>query len=251
VLAGELDLDLDTFEGPLDLLLTLLLKEELSLAEVDVAEIVVAFATRLADEGRLDLEACGEFLVLVGALLELKARELFPEEGADLGELGPEEAAEELARRLEEYGRIREAALWLSERLEREHDRYFRLGPPPLRELPARTLSPQEPQALADAMRAMAAEPPTVSLSHMALRFPPIERFLERFRSLLRRRRRFVFDADVEGLSRVEQAAAFLALLELRKAGEVELEQSAPFARIRVSRPDVERSVTWKTAASA
>jgi segregation and condensation protein A len=251
VLAGELDLDLETFEGPLDLLLTLLLKEELSLAEVDVAQIVVAFAQRLAEEGRLDLEACGEFLVLVGALLELKARELFPDEETDLGELGPEQAAEELARRLEEYGRIREAALWLTERLEREQDRYFRLGPAPLRELPARTLPPQEPRALADAMRAMAAEPPAVSLSHMALRFPPIERFLERFRLLLRRRRRFVFDSDVKDLSRVEQAAAFLALLELRKGGEVALEQSTPFAPIRVSRPDLERSPTWKTAASA
>src|SRR5262249_3959879 len=100
VLAGELDLDLETFEGPLDLLLTLLLKEELSLAEIDVAEIVIAFAARLADEGRLDLEACGEFLVLVGALLELKARELFPDQESDLSELRPEEAAEELARRL-------------------------------------------------------------------------------------------------------------------------------------------------------
>ena len=74
-----LDLDLETFEGPFDLLLTLILKEELRLAEVDVADIVTSFAGQLEEERRLDLEACGEFLVLVGAMLEIKARELFPD----------------------------------------------------------------------------------------------------------------------------------------------------------------------------
>src|SRR4051795_7927302 len=98
--AVELELDLDAFEGPFDLLLALVLREELPLAEVDVAAIVLAFCERLAEEGRLDLDACGEFLVLVSSLLELKARALFPHEAAELDELEPEEAAEELARRL-------------------------------------------------------------------------------------------------------------------------------------------------------
>ena len=60
----------------------------------------------------------------------------------------------------------------------------------------------------------------------MALRFPPVVQFLERFRALLRRRRRFDFEQEVAGLSRVEQAVAFLALLELRKAGEIVIEQA-------------------------
>ena len=72
----------------------------------------------------------------------------------------------------------------------------------------------------------------------MSLRFPPVAQFLERFRAVLRRRRRFDFDAEVGSLSRVDQAVAFLALLELRKTGEIALEQAAPFAPIRVSRPD-------------
>lgn len=58
--------------------------------------------------------------------------------------------------------------------------------------------------------------------------------FLERFRAVLRRRRGFVFDEETEQLSRIEQAVAFLALLELRKAGEVRIRQSAPFEPIRV-----------------
>src|ERR687888_1455949 len=148
MLVRELELDLDAFEGPFDLLLTLVLKEELDLAEVDVAAIVVRFVNRLAERGQLDLEACGEFLVLVAALLELKARGLFPEEEAELAELEPEEAAEELARRLAEYRRMKEAAAWLSDRLAAEGDRFFRLGPAPLAPQPERRLAAQDPAQL-------------------------------------------------------------------------------------------------------
>src|SRR6266545_6170571 len=148
----ELELDLDAFEGPFDLLLTLVLREELDLAEIDVAAIVVAFIERLAARDELDLEACGEFLVLVAALLELKARGLF-EEDADLADLEPEEAADELARRLEAYRRMKEAAAWLSARLADESSRFFRLGPAPLAPRPERRFGPQDPESLGAALR--------------------------------------------------------------------------------------------------
>jgi segregation and condensation protein A len=232
----QLALDLDAFEGPFDLLLTLLLKEELEPREVDVAAIVVSFVEVMAERDELDLEVCGEFLVLISALLELKARALFPDEASELAELEPEEAAEELARRLAEYRRMKEAAAWLVQRLSSESDRWFRLGPAPLAPQPERTLAAQDPEALAGALRTLAAPPPAVSLGHMALRFPPVSQFLERFRSLLSRRRRFDFDTEVGMLPRVEQAVALLALLELRKSGEIDLSQAAPFAPIRVSK---------------
>jgi segregation and condensation protein A len=273
----ELALDLDAFEGPFDLLLTLVLKEELDLAEVDVAGIVLAFIERLAanatrpvspamhdgstdtiaaaatprraDAPELDLDACGEFLVLVSALLELKARGLFPDEEAELADLEPEEAAEELARRLAAYRRMKDAAGWLTERLEAERDRFFRVGPGPLAPRPERRLAPQDPAELAAALRVLATDPPQVSLEHMALRFPPVSQFLERFRAVLSRRRRFDFDAEVAALPRVDQAVAFLALLELRRSGEITIDQAAPFAAIRVAREetnsDSERNSTW------
>ena len=250
VAVRELELDLDAFEGPFDLLLTLVLKEELDLAEVDVAGIVVTFVEQLAERGQLDLEACGEFLVLVAALLELKARGLFPEEEAELAELEPEEAAEELARRLAEYRRAKEAAAWLADRLRGESDRYFRLGPAPLAPRVERRLAPQQPEKLAVALQALAAEPPQVSLAHLELRFPPVSQFLERFRAVLRRRRVFDLDEELRGMPRIDQAVAFLALLELRRSGEVGLDQAAPFAPIRVRRADHERREEW-TARSA
>jgi segregation and condensation protein A len=231
----DLDLDLEAFEGPFDLLLTLVLKDELELGEVEVSGVVLAFVERLEERGTADLEACGEFLVLVAALLELKARALFPEEDElPFDELDPEEAAGELAERLALYRRFKAAAGWLEERLAAEGDRYFRLGPAPLAPVPARPLAPQDPALLATALRALAAAPPEPSLNHLALRFPPVSLFLERFRAVLRRRRRFEFNAEVGSLPRVEQAVAFLALLELRKAGEIKLGQSAPFEPITV-----------------
>ncbi len=245
----ELELGLDAFEGPFDLLLTLVLRDELDLAEIDVAGIVVAFVERLAARDELDLEACGEFLVLVSALLELKARNLFPDEAAELAELEPEQAAEELARRLEEYRRMKEAAAWLRERL--AADRFFRVGPAPFAPKAERKLAPQDPGLLADALRALAVEPPDVSLAHMALRFPPVSRFVERFRALLSRRRLFDFDQEVMGLERVEIAVAFLALLELRKQGEITISQAEPFAPMRIARADVEKGRLQWTVRSA
>ncbi len=249
----ELELDLEAFEGPFDLLLALVLRDELDLGEVDVAGIVLAFLERLAEREELDLDACGEFLVLVAALLELKARALLTGEETDLEDLDPAEAAAELARRLAEYRRIKEAAAWLVDRLDEESDRYFRLGPAPLAPRVERRLAPQDPAQLAAVLRALTAEPPDVSLRHLELRFPPVEQFLGRFRALLSRRSRFDFDTEVHQLTRVEQAVAFLALLELRKAGEIELSQAAPFAPIRVQRnadTKTERTTSW-TARSA
>ena len=243
MIVRELELDLDVFEGPFDLLLALVLKEELDLRDVDLAGIVSTFLERLAEREELDLEACGEFLVLIAALLELKARALFPDENAELAELGPEEAAEELARRLAEYRRAKEAAAWLRERLAAQGDRFFRLGPAPLAPKVETPLAPQDPEALGAVLRLLATEPPQVSLRHMALNFPPVSQFLERFRAVLRRRSRFDFDTEVRELTRLEQASAFLAVLELRRSGELLLEQAAPFAPIRVLRAAEENPV--------
>ncbi|HEY7003293.1 MAG TPA: segregation/condensation protein A, partial [Gaiellaceae bacterium] len=172
---AELPLDLDAFEGPFDLLLTLVLKEELELAEVEIADIVLTFLVERGD----DLEIDGEFLVLVASLLELKARGLFPDEDeVPFEDLDPDDAAGELAERLAEYRRFRAAAGWLENRLDAECDRYFRLGPAPLAPVPERPLAPQEPASLATALRALAAEPPAPSLRHITMTFPPVSLFL-------------------------------------------------------------------------
>jgi segregation and condensation protein A len=188
VIVRELELDLDAFEGPFDLLLTLVLREELELAEVDVAEIVLAFCERLGERGRLDLDACGEFLVLVAALLELKARGPLPGGGARAvgaraggGGRGARAAARE-------YRRIKEAAAWLLERLRAETTATSGSARRRSRRAPSRG-SRRRSRSARGALRALATEPPDVSLAHMGSASRRSSQFLERFRALLRRRR--------------------------------------------------------------
>ena len=232
----ELELDLDAFEGPFDLLLTLVLKQELEPAEVDVAGDRPALPEQLAERDELDLEACGEFLVLVAALLELKARGLFDVEDEALDDLdagGGRRGARAAARRVPADPRGRRLAGRAARRggraLLQARAGSARAAPRP----PARAAGSRP---AADVLRLLAADPPAVSLSHMALRFPPVSEFLGRFRALLARRNRFDFDTEVQGLSRAEAAVAFLALLELRKAGEIAIEQATAFAPIRIAR---------------
>src|SRR5215216_7445329 len=112
--AAELDLDLDVFAGPFDLLMAVVLREEISLAEVSLGEIVLAYLEHLEGRGELDLDSATEFLVLIASLLELKSRLLLPTGEEDRLELGPEEAADELLARMLEYRRYREAAGYLA-----------------------------------------------------------------------------------------------------------------------------------------
>ena len=99
MMLAELDLDLDMFQGPFDLLLALVLREEIEMAELPIAEIVVAYVERMEERGEIDLDSATEFVVLVAALLEIKVRLLFGLED-DEEELTIEEAEEELIERL-------------------------------------------------------------------------------------------------------------------------------------------------------
>src|SRR3954462_4096079 len=104
---AALDLDLEVFQGPFDLLLTLILREEVDLLEVDLADVVLAYIDHLERTGELDLEATTEFLVLIAALLELKSRLMLPREEEEGLDWEPYEAADELLARMLEYRRFR------------------------------------------------------------------------------------------------------------------------------------------------
>ena len=148
----DLELDLDVFAGPFDLLLTLILREEVDLLEVDLADVVITYIDHLERRGKLDLEAATEFLVLIAALLELKSRLMLPGEEIDELELDPGEAAEELLARLLAAHRYRAAAAFLSWRLGDEAGHRFRSAPlpPPLRRAPlAEARAVYEPNTLA------------------------------------------------------------------------------------------------------
>ena len=234
-----LDLDLDVFAGPFDLLLTLILREEVDLMEVDLAEVVITYIDHLERRGELDLEAATEFLVLIAALLELKSRLLLPGEEIEELELDPGEAAEELVARLLAAHRYRTAGEHLASRLERERGYRFRSAP-----LPAaiRKASLDDagavyaPALLQDAIGTLLQTPPPVDVRHMTVVRVSVAERLSHLRRLLSRGV-FTFSEAVAHADRVTVAVTLYALLELYKQGEATWEQEEPFAEITVHSP--------------
>jgi segregation and condensation protein A len=234
---AALDLDLEVFNGPFDLLLTLVLKEEIDLLEVDLAEIVLAYVEYLERAGELDLEAATEFLVLIAALLELKSRLMLPSDEEEGLDIEPVEAAEELLARMLEYHRYRQAAEHLRDRLEAEHGYRYRSAPlpPELRRISVEVAeSAYDPTQLAEALGGLLTVPPPIDLRHVRRPAVSVEQRLRHLRDLLARRSPFSFDEAVQGADRLTEAVTLFALLELYKSGEARWEQDVPFGPITV-----------------
>ena len=237
--ASQLELDLDVFAGPFDLLLTLVLREEVDLLEVDLADVVLAYLDHLEAKGELDLEAATEFLVLIAALLELKSRLMLPQEEVDELDLEPEEAAEELLARMLEAHRYRGAAEYLRERLGEEAGHRYRSAPLPSwlrRHSIEHAEAAYDPRALGAALGGLLRTPPPIDLSHMAVPRVALSDRLALLRGLLRRGR-FNFDEAVRDADRQTVAVTIFALLELYKRGEAAWEQDEPFGEITVTTP--------------
>jgi segregation and condensation protein A len=237
VSVASLELDLDLFSGPFDLLLTLILREEIDLLELPVAEVVLAYLDHLKGKGELDLESATEFIVLLAALLELKSRLMLAgEEDEELLELEPSEAAEELLERMLDARRFRSAAGALRELLAREDGVRFRAAPPPehLRAAaPEFAAGGHDPAVLGEAIGRLLALPPAINIGHISIPRVSLGERLAHLRALLRRGR-FTFDEAVAGADRMTVAVTLFALLELYKRGEAVWEQEECFGEINV-----------------
>ena len=235
---AELELDLEVFSGPFDLMLTLVLREEVDLLEIELAEVVLAYLDVLEARGELDLEAATEFLVLIAALLELKSRLMLPRPEAEEGfELDADEAAEELLARMLEARRYRAAAEHLSGRLAAEEGHRFRTAPPPafLRQVAeADVAAVYEPADLGAAIGGLLRHPPPLPLDHLGTARVTVAERLAHLRALLRRGG-CSFDEAVRGADRVTVAVTLFALLELYKAGEATWSQPEPFGDIAIA----------------
>jgi len=234
----DLDLDLDVFAGPFDLLMAVVLREEVSLLDLQLGEVVVAYVEHLEREGELELEVATEFLVLIAALLELKSRLMLPGPEDELGELKPEEAVEELIARMLEYRRYRDAAADLAERFESQRGYLYRSAPlpPELRRVAVEAASAvYDPDQLGAALGDLLTEPPDVDISHIRPTVS-LERRLRAVRDALLRRSDFDFDEEFGGEDRLTQAVTLFAMLELYRKGEVTWEQGECFGPIRVKK---------------
>lgn len=234
----DLDLDLDVFAGPFDLLMAVVLREEVSLLDLQLGEVVVAYVEHLEREGELELEVATEFLVLIAALLELKSRLMLPGPDEELEEMKPEEAMEELVARMLEYRRYRDAAAELSGRFEAQRGYLYRSAPLPqeLRRVAVEAATAvYDPDQLGAALGDLLTEPPDLDVSHIRPTVS-LERRLRAVRDALLRRKDFDFDEEFGQEDRLTQAVTVFAMLELYRKGEVTWEQGECFGPIRVKK---------------
>lgn len=239
-----LDLDLDVYQGPFDLLFTLILKEEVDICEVRLAEIILAYLEALVAEEATDWEGLSEFLVLISALLELKSRLLLPGEAPAEEELDSAQARDLLLQRLLGYRKFKGAALSLQERLEENRGRWLRPPTrPSQRPLAASEdiAGAQKPDRLKDALRRVLEARRGPDTSHISPARVDLRRQILAVRNLLAEKGRISFDEAFGEEEPMTQAVTIFALLELLSQGTIRVSQRAAFADITILARDERR----------
>jgi segregation and condensation protein A len=226
---------LDTFHGPLDLLLYLVKRNEVDVRDIPVARVAEQFLDYVQAIQAIDVEWAGEFLVMAATLMEIKSRMLLPrpEEHATTVE---EDPRRELVRQLIEYRKTKEAAGHL-DRLSEERQFHVARVPPDDEE---GATSPRfrrvELWDLVSAFGRLIRETESLQPLHLVADDTPQASYLELVRKKIRYNGRITFrDLFDPPLTRPRLIGIFLAILELVKLNEIALEQPAAFGEIWVT----------------
>jgi segregation and condensation protein A len=219
---------LEVFEGPLELLLYLVRKNELDVFDIPIARLTDDYLALLRGENLLSLDAASDFLVMAAVLLRLKTRALLPrtpEEDLTTPQISLEQI-------VDAYRSFQEAARHLATREAQQRQRFPRQGesPPPL-------LAESEDIALlARAFSRLLARlkpQPTVSIEPQRIK---VGDKIAVLRNLLKDKESLTFEEAVTGATITELIVTFLALLELVRLGEVRVFQENAFAPILLRR---------------
>ncbi len=222
--------ELDAFNGPLDLLLHLLREEQIEIADIPVARIADQFLKAVHELG---LNQAADYLDMASRLVRLKAQMLLPRHVDDDGW---EDPRAELVRRLLEYQQIREIAIWMGRSAERRAERFARgylPAPPELAPLPL-VLDLME---LLQAVERVIAAIPSPVLHRVVARPLDVERATQRIEALLEDRDQIGWlEALGPRPTIADVLSTLLALLELAKRGSLRLMQPAPFSPMVIAR---------------
>ena len=229
------------FEGPFDLLLHLILKEEVDLFEVSLSLIVDRYLVEVAKLERVDLEVATEFLLIAATLVDLKARRLLPgNEDPDLDdEFSRWDERDYLIARLLECKTFQDASRHLLQTMQTAQLSLPRVAGP---EEPFRSLAPDPLECISLAELAAAAQrgltPKVVAevrTDHVAPVRASVRDAIETVLALLPTSGSMSFRDLVVGTNeRLEIVVRFLACLELYKQGLVDLEQVSTFSELLV-----------------
>ena len=232
---------LSNFNGPFDLLLSLIAKHELDITEVSLSKITDEFISYLHGlNSEEELDQASEFLVVAATLLDLKVAGLLPQgELVDAEDVALLEARDLLFARLLQYRAFKEAAQWFSSHLDAESTRHYRsvrLEDKYRRQTPELvwTLTPDDFAALA-AYALAPRELPTVGLDHLHAPLVSIREQAAHVVAMLRSGgtltfRHLIAGAEVKGVI----IARFLALLELYRAAAISFDQLEPLGELTI-----------------
>ncbi len=232
---GGVRFDLDLFEGPLDLLLHLIKKNEVDIADIPVASITEQYLGYLDLMRELNLDVAGEFLVMAATLMLVKSRLLLPSEESADGE--EEDPRADLIRQLLEYSRYRDAAAELGDRPRLHRDVFARdenaegLEPDPDEPPQVKVTLWQLMEAFQRVLKR--AEPdPVHEVAFEAVR---VRDRIDSVLQALSVAREITFDSLFDERStRGFVIVTFLALLELGKLGAIDAVQDQRFGEIRI-----------------
>jgi segregation and condensation protein A len=237
---GAFVVELDRFQGPLDLLLHLIREQDIDIFDIPIGQITEQFLRVIADVQPHGLDRAGEFLEMAATLVRIKAQMLLPRRTDALGEL--EDPRAELVRRLLEYEHFREASLRLAESESDRGRRYARgYVPPRATPAPVTELECTWDEVFNAALH-ISERPPAPEEHHVSQRSVPIEDKISLIVQTLARLTRVEFRRLVEPFGdRLHSVVTFMAGLELAKRRQVAMRQSEPFADIWLyRRKDVE-----------
>ncbi len=230
------------FDGPFDLLLHLILREQVDLYDINLSEIVDAYLVELDRMERCDLEVATEFLLIAATLVELKTRRLLPDDAdVDLDEeLGLWEERDLLLARLIECKTFKDAAVVLrrlSAMASRSYARRVGVVDERLASLAPDLLAGVTVDDLrAACLKALTPRPvPVVDLSHVTPIRVTVAEAVEDLLAELPSAGRVTFrDLTAQLVDRIDVVVHFLAVLELYKQGLVDLDQTRTFGDIVV-----------------
>lgn len=229
------DLDLDVYQGPFDLLFSLVVKEEVDILEIPVLDVILTYVERVAAGPEVDWDSLSEFLVLISALLQLKVRRLLPGEEAAEDQPPVDEARDLLIARLLRYQQCKGAAAYLRSRAGAETGRVLRRPDrmPVVRLAPDHIIAGSEPPALLSShLLAVLERHRQPDTSHLAGARVAVKRQVGVLRRLLRVRGQVSFEEEFGTTDPMVQAATVLAICNLIARGEVEASQRRPFGDI-------------------
>ena len=236
----EYKVRLEVFEGPLDLLLYLIKKEELDIHNIPIERVTAQYIQYLDLMKMLDLNIAGEFLVMAATLMMIKSRMLLPVEERPELEEEEEDPRWDLVRQLVEYKKFKDAALHLEALEVRREDIFGRAGAEAVLAREAETALHNVGlfdliSAFSDALKRVKSE----ELQQIfAERFTVTEK-IETLVDRLRREQRFCLSAMFAGMqSRAEIACTFLALLELIRLAQARAVQKKIHGEIWIERGD-------------